>query len=590
MELLYLYVHNDKKCIKGCEYNFSPNYKFTYNVATKTFHMEWHKDNLPNRWFGNNILNITAIIGKNASGKTNLIECIIKSLCGKGGGWIIYLHEGQLYTNVSLLYSDIKFSFDIKQFSRWGSPLDGNFNEKINDTGVIFYSTSMDRPLSNKNSYYSTFKDISNAFLLRKHISEIGHTPEFAHISDIDVMQTGDIFRLLLFLIHTHDISQNLLSSFELPGYFEITFHAYNYSTIDHPTYKKLSDGLTESFQDQLKLKIIQRIFASSSIPDTWNETTSFEEVISVLNTRTEYDYNIYGLLLKLFQRKGIIYKQPLQRALMGGDEPLTFGVCIDFIDYAFVNALYHYYYALPIALPYASNRALDENISNAWITINYGVSSGERILYTLLSRIFGAIFDKQGEIHHVRERVIVNSHNFDGKTLILLLDEPDIQLHPEWQQKFLNMLLSAFAKFFPKVMFQIIVTSHSPILISDIPKSNILFIEKRDGYSYVCSAMKHKETFAANIHTLYNDSFFLDGIPIGDFAKGKIQEIYNRLNSANFSSQILKEIYRIGEPIIREFLLKKYDSKCQNLTPDIRKQYLIEELNKIEETERGDI
>lgn len=67
MELLYLYVHNDKKSIKGCEYNFSPNYRFTYNVATKTFHMEWHRDNLPHKWFGDNILNMTAIIGKNGS-------------------------------------------------------------------------------------------------------------------------------------------------------------------------------------------------------------------------------------------------------------------------------------------------------------------------------------------------------------------------------------------------------------------------------------------------------------------------------------------------------------------------------------------
>lgn len=129
MELLYLYVHNDNKSIKGCEYNFSPNYKFTYNATTKTFHMEWHKNNVPNKWFGDNILNITAIIGKNASGKTNLLECIIKSLCGQGGGWIICLYEGQLYSNVPTLYSEIKFLFEVKRFNRWGSPLNGEFEE-----------------------------------------------------------------------------------------------------------------------------------------------------------------------------------------------------------------------------------------------------------------------------------------------------------------------------------------------------------------------------------------------------------------------------------------------------------------------------
>lgn len=590
MELLYLYVHNDNKSIKGCEYNFSPNYKFTYNATTKTFHMEWHKNNVPNKWFGDNILNITAIIGKNASGKTNLLECIIKSLCGQGGGWIICLYEGQLYSNVPTLYSEIKFLFEVKRFNRWGSPLNGEFEERINNTEVIFYSTSIDRALSNKNSYYSKFKDISNAFLLRKHIYEIGNTPDFAHISDIDVMQTGDVFRLLLFLIYTRDGSQNIISSFKLPTYIELTFHAYNHSNLDHPTYKELSKGLTDSFQDQIKLKIIQRIFALASIPDAWNNTTSFEEVISVLNTRAEYGYNIYDLLLDLFHRKAIRYKQPLRRASMGGDAPLTFGVYIDFIDYGFVNALYNYYYAIPKVLPYASNRSFDKNASNTWVTIKYGVSSGERILYTLLARILGSIFEKQGEIHYVHERRIVNSHYFDGKTIILLLDEPDLQLHPEWQQKFLNILLSSFAKFFPKVMFQIIITSHSPILISDIPRSNILFIEKRDGYSRVCTSIRHKETFAANIHTLYNDSFFLEGVPIGDFAKCKIQEIYNRLNNAEISPEILKEIYRIGEPIIRGLLLKVYDSKRQNLAPNVRKQYLIEELKKIEDSEKENI
>jgi hypothetical protein len=68
----------------------------------------------------------------------------------------------------------------------------------------------------------------------------------------------------------------------------------------------------------------------------------------------------------------------------MRGDAPLTFGVYIDFIDYGFVNALYNYYYAIPKVLPYASNRSFDENASNTWVTIKYGVSSGERIIIKL--------------------------------------------------------------------------------------------------------------------------------------------------------------------------------------------------------------
>ena len=44
MELLFLYVFDDKKNIKGCSYNFSPNYKFTYDEQTKTFSMTQYNE------------------------------------------------------------------------------------------------------------------------------------------------------------------------------------------------------------------------------------------------------------------------------------------------------------------------------------------------------------------------------------------------------------------------------------------------------------------------------------------------------------------------------------------------------------------
>lgn len=587
MELLYLYVHNDNKNIKGCEYNFSPNYRFTYDVATKTFYMKWHKPNLQNKWFGDNILNISAIIGKNGAGKTNLLECIIKSLSGNQGGWIIYLHNGQLYTNIPKIHDEIKFSFSISRFEKFGSPLNNELEKRVDDTHVIFYSSSIDRAISNNNSHYSKFNDISNAYLLRKQRYEIGNTPEFAHISDVDLMQTHDIFRFLLFLIYVRTSHRELVSSLKLPDYFQLTFHAYNYTNLNHPTYNHLIQNLSNNFADVLKLKLLQRIFATKDIPKTWDETTPCNEVISLSNSK--YDYNIYDLLLDIYNLNGILYKAK-QQGTMGGDSPFTFDVSIDFIDYKFLNTLYDFYYETPVKLPYCSSRAFDDTYSNSWITINYGVSSGERVLYTLLARIFNAIFGKQGEIHHVRDNKIINSHDFDGKTIILLLDEPDLQLHPEWQQKFINTLLTAFSKYFPKILFQIIITSHSPIIISDIPKSNILFIEKGpDGYSHIINHLAAtKETFAANINSLYNDSFFLEGIPIGDFAKEKIQHIYNRLNNGEISQNILDEIYRIGEPLIKNLLLRLYDSKHQNQATKIRKQHLIDELRKIDDIERG--
>lgn len=236
------------------------------------------------------------------------------------------------------------------------------------------------------------------------------------------------------------------------------------------------------------------------------------------------------------------------------------------------------------MAVPYASFGTMEQNVSNAQIVINLGISSGERAIYTFVSRLMGVIFNKQGEIHNAVINKIIFNKEFDGKTIIILLDEPDLQLHPEWQQKFISLLLDLLYAYFPKVKFQIILTTHSPILLSDIPRKNVIFINKNpDGKSVVCSDLNLKETFAANIHTLYNNSFFLDGVPIGEFAKHKIEEIYDRIESGQIDNNTLYDIYRIGEPILRNILLQKYDSKRKTLPNEERVFLLKEELAKLE-------
>ena len=181
MELLYVYIWNDKRNIRGCEYNFSPNYKFSYQPGTKTFYME-ERSSLPNNWFGDNIHNITAIVGKNGAGKSNLIDCIIKALCGQGDGVIFYKYNNLIYSNIPNQVNDYNFDFKVERFDRFGSPLNSEFKEHVNDTFVVFYSPTIDRSLSNKHSHYSKFRDLSNSYILRQPLSRLTQTPEYAQI------------------------------------------------------------------------------------------------------------------------------------------------------------------------------------------------------------------------------------------------------------------------------------------------------------------------------------------------------------------------------------------------------------------------
>ena len=63
----------------------------------------------------------------------------------------------------------------------------------------------------------------------------------------------------------------------------------------------------------------------------------------------------------------------------------------------------------------------------------------------------------------------------------IVLVDEVDLHIHPEWQMK----LLPRLARHLPKVQF--IVTSHSPLLVGSLEWQNIIVARQRaDGSSYL--------------------------------------------------------------------------------------------------------
>ena len=54
--------------------------------------------------------------------------------------------------------------------------------------------------------------------------------------------------------------------------------------------------------------------------------------------------------------------------------------------------------------------------------------------------------------------------------------------MHPEWQRTFLKDLISFVNKTFQSNRIQIVLTSHSPFLISDLPKESVILLEEKWG------------------------------------------------------------------------------------------------------------
>ncbi|MES2589237.1 MAG: AAA family ATPase [Bacteroidota bacterium] len=157
-------------------------------------------------------------------------------------------------------------------------------------------------------------------------------------------------------------------------------------------------------------------------------------------------------------------------------------------------------------------------------------LSSGEtQFIYTL-----------QTILYHI---ININS-NREYKNIVLLLDEIELYHHPEYQRVFLSTLRKQINELRLEIeSIQIILLTHSPFILSDIPSSNILRLENG-----IPSQESFNQTFSANIHDMFLSNFFMSST-IGEIAEEKIKEIihfHKQVISASNKEQIdnLKNAY----------------------------------------------
>lgn len=190
------------------------------------------------------------------------------------------------------------------------------------------------------------------------------------------------------------------------------------------------------------------------------------------------------------------------------------------------------------------------------------GLSTGEDALLSIYSRFY-------------------EKKDLDlAENIIIFLDEIEHSLHPEWQRRILYNLLEFLPYVFSKSSsIQIILASNVPFLIAEIPTQNIVYLEKSvekiDGSLQGKIRISNKpglisQTFAANIHNLLINNFFMEST-MGEFSAKKIEEIIkifkdNEQGIYRYSpNEIWNIIQNIGEPIIRNKLNSMYLNKFVN-------------------------
>jgi predicted ATPase len=178
------------------------------------------------------------------------------------------------------------------------------------------------------------------------------------------------------------------------------------------------------------------------------------------------------------------------------------------------------------------------------------GISSGERVILNFFSWLnMLTKFEKLGF-----ENVVGLN-----KDILILIDELDINLHPEWQQQILGFFIDEINRQFQNHNIQLIFTTHSPIMLSDIPSSNIVYVKKNDSNEPLIFNKFYDQTFASNIYQLFNNSFFMmHKGAIGSVSLQYINDLIEYINNGKKNSienNITRKLDIIGDPIIKNKL-----------------------------------
>lgn len=533
MELLYLYLNFGS--VKGIvEINLNANYTFGYSSSEGKVIGE--KSNIiPERFYGKNIANISALVGNNGAGKSGLIESIIAlwsspkreykemilifnesniikgyfqntalsmSGCIKTSETTYPIHmdklEDRIYKKLHLIYYANMFEVRNYRLNRGSSISDistmGLLSKEIEDDSVYDKTHSLTQD-TNLAFFYSEFEKqikfvslfgTSNRLPIKiptcVNAEFVNKEWEIERITKKDGF--NDIGILLQKLSNSNDINLDKQYMFEQRILRCVFFAMIRDFTYD-PSIK--SDNKKEI------LDLIKEVFGKKVTVDSLQ--MCLEDLSEKLKER---GFIQYALLVNYIEF--IIWFKKNRKKIGYVYNENQFAIPFEASDkYIGLKAFYENYCKI----------ARVENLIN----FQWTLSTGENTLLGIYSRFYDAA-DKIKE-----------------KNILILLDEIDSTLHPAWQQLLIDDMVKILPQIFNGKNIQIILATHSPIILSDIPKGNVVFMKRDAADNLIIDASKmHEETFNANIASLFYDSFFMDKGSTGEFSVHKVNKLIDSL------------------------------------------------------------
>ncbi|TDW51576.1 putative AbiEii toxin of type IV toxin-antitoxin system [Flavobacterium sp. 270] len=615
MELKFIWIE-DYKNVKQTGFNFNHSIAQEFQYINDEIAISTDKIQTPEFFFAENISSVTAIVGKNGSGKTNLGEFMNFNLAHVTNGALTVNFVG--YKGILIIDKLIFFQESIKikniedlesigyeLLDYKNAPLDNQGGRKwaeMSRNKYIYYSPVFEfryinirENLTNISTSYLAFNDINKTakhynlnrdfdtsydktdFLKAHYVNEmvrqsdfilnyntkefIGESPTNLEIS-IDLVEENRLLQTPSFYkkedpkeIYENNLwdeLNNLEGNIWNRGYAELS----NYKLPEKDEQNRFEyylipvENQKDIFRRLFLINFFKIVLKTSDYKFDVGFFTSFlhepEKLVSI------------GFIKKIFLVDNKL--QSLINDCKWDAEKKRIIVESDFNSRAKAYSSLIHNAKLDTSIYKNKKDFLDllrliKEITQNRLSFHYqfsnNYSSGQQHLLNFYSRFYWAkndLLDSEKNITYemFRDRIII------------FIDEGEVALHPEWQRLFFNKTVKFLSELFHDRKIQLILTTHSPFVLSDIPKNNVLFLDRNDDGNTEISDMERDNTFGANIYSLLSDSFFMENT-IGNFAEEKMKSALDMLKTKHndYSKEKINElkyiIDSIGEPMIKE-------------------------------------
>ena len=622
---IYMYV-KEYKGLKDFEITFDNNYEIKYNRDKDTLSInkkcESANNNIENFYSidktKGNIDSVNLLIGKNGSGKTNILEVLNSNLIldikNRNNDSIILYKSSRNDKDFIIEGGGNRF-LEIKELPILDELIKENYQDNknyIGKIGVIKFSFREKTINATQREILSEIYAQSETIIYKWNVGlgNVSKEEIYNYLIKANQEKNNDNFENAYFTLLIPDLYEELKKSKsgeikekikkienldfnKIDSFFKLynnknenNFNFDEIENFDNKNEDNLKDIIFNNYFNYIYLHIILEILNKNS-KEMYELKEIKDELLKLLNDKS------------LFEKCEILFKKYDKLTGIGFDWyiPKRYGIIeriasliekisekeIDIqnpegtIKKIRINCKKKNEKLVELLKEYdsflipKSENSLDISLKNIEDIIKIeeeGLSDGERIKLQYFSTLHGVL---RGELKN-------------KEYITLLFDEVETFLHPEWSRRFLYELIEELERYEDK-KFKLIFATHSPFLIADVLAKDCIYLEKENGK---IEAKIHNDvkTFGANIIDLFKNTMFLEST-FGKFATEKIKEVVDKIEKAEKYSDIKHEvdfiIGEIGEKLISNKLKSMIESKFENKDEEYYRKKIEEYQTKLE-------